>query len=280
MKIYAAVVLGSALSFGSLPAFAEEVVPEPTPEVEPTPEAYVPPAEASNGPGGWAVVDPNTGVVHGVTVCTIDVCGPNGAWGGRMPVEYQGCGTNCVLRFQSNAAPGGNVAGASQGVTWNGDSQRTFTFTNTDSNGAVHTRTLVPENTYRNTGSFEDGFTNIRSRATISDGNNQVDVDIKSQSYNQDRTISLLYTQNDQPVRLFEYLDLQSAANNFKNDMYAFADEQNPATVYTDEETEEVVVVPNEIAKAVKAFADTVVDFLRNVFGLEQQVSNEETVEG
>ena len=54
--------------FVSSPSFAEEVAPEtpaetsaPTP-VETTP-AYEPPAEAMNGVGGWAVVDPNTGIV-------------------------------------------------------------------------------------------------------------------------------------------------------------------------------------------------------------------------
>ena len=78
------------------PSFAEEV--------------YVPPAEASEGVGGWAVVDPVTNVVHGVIVCDIQNCGPGGTFDGVLPGEYMGC-TNCNLRFQTRATADGNVAG-------------------------------------------------------------------------------------------------------------------------------------------------------------------------
>ena len=105
-------ILVSLLLMIGTPAFAEEVMPAPV-------EAYVPPAEASEGVGGWAVVDPVTNQVHGVVVCDISVCGPDGSWGGVLQGEYMGC-TNCNLRFQTRATADGNVAGYSgPEVTWN-----------------------------------------------------------------------------------------------------------------------------------------------------------------
>ncbi len=69
---------------------------------------YSPPAEASQGVGGWAVVHPRTGVVHGVIVATIDTYMANN---GRMQIEYMGCPAGCLLRFQTRATSDGNVAG-------------------------------------------------------------------------------------------------------------------------------------------------------------------------
>ena len=83
-------------------AWANDATPEPTPEPTPSsslewdqspipgsenwgqPErtletvfnisggSYTPPPEASQGVGGWAIVHPGTGVVHGVIVATIE----------------------------------------------------------------------------------------------------------------------------------------------------------------------------------------------------------------
>ena len=131
LRAVSAVVLAFLLTLGSLtPVFAEEgstepvaeepapeaepapePAPEPTPEPEPEPEPeYVPPPEASEGVGGWAVVDPETGNVHGVIVGTIDTFRSTEARGG-MGTSYMGCHANCVLRFQTRATPDGNVAG-------------------------------------------------------------------------------------------------------------------------------------------------------------------------
>lgn len=109
-------------------SFAEEVVQEPVVTPEP---AYTPPPEAYEGTGGWAVVDPNTGTVHGVIVCTADVCGPQGSWGGKMPVDYMGCSSGCDLRFQTQPSEDGNVAGYhGDNVQYNQESQD-FSMTNT-----------------------------------------------------------------------------------------------------------------------------------------------------
>ena len=111
--------------FISSPSFAEEVPAETPAETsapapaETTP-AYEPPAEALNGVGGWAVVDPTTGNVHGVIVATIDTFRERN---GVIGHEYMGCASNCVLRFQTRATDDGNVAG------WHG------TQTNIDANG-------------------------------------------------------------------------------------------------------------------------------------------------
>jgi len=108
----------------------------------------VPPAEASKGAGGWAVVDPNTGVVHGVIVGTINTYNERK---GVIGHEYMGCSANCVLRYQTNATSDGNVAGWNgPNVKWN-EPAGTFTIsgssTDTAGNKTTTTQTLVPEKT-------------------------------------------------------------------------------------------------------------------------------------
>lgn len=124
--------------------FAEEssepVAEEPAAdESDSAPESqpeYEPPAEAYEGVGGWALVDPETGEVQGVHVCSHTVCGPNGSWGGKLP------GTNYVYRFQTRATPDGNVAGWGD-ATWDAPSG-TFRVDNGETSF-----TIVPEKTSR-----------------------------------------------------------------------------------------------------------------------------------
>ena len=74
---------------------------------------------------GWAVVD-SSGVVRGVIVCQVSVCGPNGDWRGRLPVEYMGCPVGCRLVLQAQQTRDGNVAGwHGSDVVYN-DSSNTF----------------------------------------------------------------------------------------------------------------------------------------------------------
>lgn len=112
-------------------SLAEEVVEEVAQEpVVASKPAYTPPPEAYEGTGGWAVVNPETGTVHGVIVCTTDVCGPDGSWGGKLPGEYMGC-TDCNLRFQTKPSEDGNVAGyGGDHVTYNEESDD-FSMTST-----------------------------------------------------------------------------------------------------------------------------------------------------
>jgi hypothetical protein len=74
---------------------------------------------------GWAVVD-SSGVVRGVIVCQVSVCGPDGDWRGRLPVEYMGCPAGCRLVLQAQQTRDGNVAGwHGSDVVFN-DSSNTF----------------------------------------------------------------------------------------------------------------------------------------------------------
>ena len=58
--------------------------------------------------GGYAVVNPETGTVHGVIVATSSDPFKNG---GTMPHEYMGCPAGCILVHQSTADKDGNVSG-------------------------------------------------------------------------------------------------------------------------------------------------------------------------
>ena len=82
--------------------------------------------ENSDAVGGYAVVDPKTGVVHGVIVASS--ADPFGN-GGVMPNEYLGCPAGCLIVQQSTADKNGNVAGI-QGpnVTYN-DNRNVFKVT-------------------------------------------------------------------------------------------------------------------------------------------------------
>lgn len=169
LDFFGATAIGICVALGfAQTAHAEEAPPAEPPAAEtPAPEApaaepeYVPPPEASEGVGGWAVVDPVTGNVHGVIVGTIDTFNSRG---GTIGHEYMGCHANCVLRFQTRATADGNVAGwhgtqthidangnATQSndgsVKWNAQT-KTFSIGG-QVPGGTRTQTLVPERTAR-----------------------------------------------------------------------------------------------------------------------------------
>lgn len=228
------------------PAFAEDVV---TPVVEPSVEAYVPPAEASNGVGGWAVVDPATNTVHGVIVCTIDVCGPNGSWNGVLPGEYMGC-TNCNLRFQTNHTSDGNVAGYSgAGVTWN-ESSRDFTIVNDNSvNGETNTtkRKLIPSKTASDGKGVETGIVDIETvyqSTKIID--NSVNIKVVQKDISSPSSITVYY-----PAWLtLKYNSVDSLKNNLETDVdNALVDE------------------PEALTKTIKTLTEKVKTFFGMIFG-------------
>lgn len=208
------------------PVFAEEVVSNPVVE---TP-AYEPPAEAYEGQGGWAVVDPNTGVVHGVIVCTTDVCGPSGSWAGVLPGEYQGC-TNCNLRFQTRASEDGNVVGYSGhsydsngGVSNDGSvkwdsSDNTFNITKETNGGDGTTKTkkkLIPSKTMSDGKRPDTGFVDIETdyqSNQINDTN--VKVEVRQPDIDSPSAIKVEY----QNWRVLEYESEQSLKTNLDNDI-------------------------------------------------------------
>jgi hypothetical protein len=79
--------------------------------------SYLPSQANAEGLGGYAVVDPSTGVVHGVIVANSSDPFGNG---GVMPHEYMGCPAGCIIVQQSTADQNGNVAGVhGPNVTYN-----------------------------------------------------------------------------------------------------------------------------------------------------------------
>jgi hypothetical protein len=284
-NVYLSLILGAAISLHSTAVFANT---EEEPQTETENSEYVPPAEASNGEGGWAVVDPNTGVVHGVTVCTIDVCGPNGSWGGKMPVEYQGCGNNCVLRFQSQSDGAGGVAGISAGTTWDGDTEKTFTTTSESHQGVTITKTLVPEKTYSRGNGFGDGYVDINTRAVVGEKEDNFVINFNDKefyNYEDDSETSLLYTRDGKTIKIFDYIGRQQAVNNFQNDVEFFIKEQYPQKneeLAENEGSETVINEPDPAIEIIRNLASSVMDFFKNVFGMAPmvEVPEEATNEG
>jgi hypothetical protein len=183
-RIAAATSLALLFSFGiAQPSFAEE---------------YVPPPEAFEGLGGWAVIDPTTGIVYGVIV---------GDWNAETWEEvkntrtvdgYMGCPAPCELRFQTRATADGNVAGW-HGTQTNVDADGNATQTNDGSvrfdeatgnfqinnqtGDSSSSQTLVPEKTARDANGegrsmdLGTGIVDIRTSKRIVSGSESASVD-------------------------------------------------------------------------------------------------------
>jgi hypothetical protein len=79
--------------------------------------------ETGEAVGGFAVVNPETGVVHGVIVGSVEYFGGNDR---TMKHEYMGCPVGCKIVQQSDAMPNGNVVGIhGPNVTYN-DNRNVF----------------------------------------------------------------------------------------------------------------------------------------------------------
>ena len=183
-RIAAATSLALLFSLGiAQPSFAEE---------------YVPPPEAFEGVGGWAVIDPTTGIVYGVIV---------GDWNAETWEEvkntrtvdgYMGCPAPCELRFQTRATADGNVAGwhgtqtnvdADGNATQSNDGsvrfdQSTGNFQiNNQTGDSSSSQTLVPEKTSRDANGegrsmdLGTGIVDIRTTKRIVSGSESAPVD-------------------------------------------------------------------------------------------------------
>ena len=282
--------------FVSSPSFAEEVAPETPAETsapapaETTP-AYEPPAEAMNGVGGWAVVDPVTGNVHGVIVATIDTFRERN---GVIGHEYMGCASNCVLRFQTRATDDGNVAGwhgtqtnidangnASQtndgSVKWN-DTTKNFTIKNssTDSTKAkvTRTQTLIPEKTASDGKNLHTGIVDINTeydsstiagqrvkgstkQQNLEDKNSTINVEFPNWAEGKNLTY-------ENPNLFVENID-SDVENELKKD--GLDTTTNPDTELV-EESEDVMFV-----KAIKALTENVKSFFSSLFGFRTEIA-------
>jgi hypothetical protein len=183
-RIAAATSLALLFSFGiAQPSFSEE---------------YVPPPEAFEGVGGWAVIDPTTGIVYGVIV---------GDWNAETWEEvkntrtvdgYMGCPAPCALRFQTRATADGNVAGwhgtqtnidADGNATQTNDGSVRFDQTtgnfqiNNQTGDSSTSQTLVPEKTSRDANGqgrsmdLGTGIVDIRTSKRIVSGSESATVD-------------------------------------------------------------------------------------------------------
>jgi len=282
--------------FVSSPSFAEEVAPETPAEtsapapVETTP-AYEPPSEAMNGVGGWAVVDPITGNVHGVIVATIDTFRERN---GVIGHEYMGCASNCVLRFQTRATDDGNVAGwhgtqtnidangnASQtndgSVKWN-DTTKNFTIKNssTDSTKAkvTRTQTLIPEKTASDGKNLHTGIVDVNTeydsstiagqrvkgstkQQNLEDKNSTINVEFPNWAEGKNLTY-------ENPNLFVENID-SDVENELKKD--GLDTTTNPDTELV-EESEDVIFV-----KAIKALTENVKSFFSSLFGFRTEIA-------
>ena len=263
-------------AFSATTSYAEEVVS--TPVETPAEESYVPPAEANEGVGGWAVVDPNTGAVHGVIVCTSDVCGPSGSWGGKLPGEYMGC-TNCNLRFQTRATADGNVAGwhgtqtnidangnATQtndgSVTWN-EKERNFTISNksTDAKGnSISSKsTLIPEKTALDGKNLQTGIINQVNQYTSNENSDSVTVTTLKENIDSTENVTVKYS-NWENDPLLKYESIQGFIENIDSDV-------ENALILQGENTEDP---ENEMVKTIKTLTTKVKDFVSNLFGFNR----------
>ena len=183
-RIASATSLALLFSFGiAQPSFAEE---------------YVPPPEAFEGLGGWAVIDPTTGIVYGVIV---------GDWNAETWEEvkntrtvdgFMGCPAPCALRFQTRATADGNVAGwhgtqtnidADGNATQTNDGSVRFDQTtgnfqiNNQTGDSSTSQTLVPEKTSRDANGegrsmdLGTGIVDIRTSKRITSGSESATVD-------------------------------------------------------------------------------------------------------
>ncbi len=183
-RIAAATSLALLFSLGiAQPSFAEE---------------YVPPPEAFEGVGGWAVIDPTTGIVYGVIVGDWNAEAWEEVKNTRTVDGYMGCPAPCELRFQTRATADGNVAGW-HGTQTNVDSDGNATQSNDGSvrfdqstgnfkinnqtGESSSSQTLVPEKTSRDANGegrsmdLGTGIVDIRTTKRIVSGSESATVD-------------------------------------------------------------------------------------------------------
>ncbi len=307
-KRWWALVAGASValaSIGATPAWAEDA-PSETPPSEPAAEAeYVPPAEAHEGVGGWAVVDPETGNVHGVIVGTIETFNSRG---GAIGHEYMGCHSNCVLRFQTRATADGNVAGwhgtqthvdaqgqATQSndgsVKWN-PSTRTFSL-NHQVVGGQSSMTLVPERTARDAAGMDlgTGIVDIQTNITREAQGQTARVRVfQSDLQDASSDVSLVFPLWSPEGKTFSYVLGQSWLGANQDSRAALdqitldVDGALAADGYTidesaldpdtgEEVTETVVDDNNAFVQAIRSVTQSVVEFLGTMFGLNREMA-------
>lgn len=283
-----------AASEAASDAASEAVVPveDDTHEAESAPQPDPDPAPAPDPDpvGGWAVIDPVTGDVKNVIVCTESVCGESGEWGGVLPGDTSCAG--CLLRKQTNGTADGNVAGwrSSDGmaVTYDGDDTGTFTIHHggpTGSGDAVEQRMVLdpartatdPDGMDLHTGIVERTTTGRfaedgqNARATVEERRPEDDDELRS-----DRVV----IEFDEWERDFSYGSAEEAAATLEADADAALREDLPDSEGAhaspdaevgpeDDGSEGTTADPQEnpVVRAIQTITRRIVTFLSSWFG-------------
>ena len=299
-KIAAATALSLLFSFGiTQPTFAEE---------------YVPPPEAFEGVGGWAVIDPTTGIVYGVIV---------GDWNAETWEEvkntrtvdgYMGCPAPCELRFQTRATADGNVAGW-HGTQTNVDADGNATQTNDGSvrfdestgnfqinnltGDSSSLQTLVPEKTSRDENGegrsmdLGTGIVDIRTSKKIVSGSESASVDTYRSDLSDTTVDAVIALPGLGSEGTLEYvfgsrentsLEPVSEIGQVRTDLISILMGMGfTKTVETiDEETGEVsstkvIDESNTFVSAILTVTQGIVDFLSSLLGFMNPVSPEQS---
>jgi len=299
-KIAAATALSLLFSFGvAQPSFAEE---------------YVPPPEAFEGPGGWAVIDPTTGIVYGVIV---------GDWNAETWEEvkntrtvdgFMGCPAPCELRFQTRATADGNVAGW-HGTQTNVDADGNATQTNDGSvrfdestgnfqinnqtGDSSSSQTLVPEKTSRDENGegrsmdLGTGIVDIRTSKKIVSGSESASVDTYRSDLSDTTVDAVIALPGLGSEGTLEYvfgsrentsLEPVSEIGQVRTDLISILMGMGfTTTVETvDEETgeessTEVLDESNTFVSAILTVTQGIVDFLSSLLGFMNPVSPEQS---
>lgn len=285
LKNFASATLAVVLALGmAQPSFAEE---------------YVPPPEAFQGVGGWAVVDGN-GNVYGVIVGDFNEQVWEEVKDTRTVDGYMGCPAPCGLRFQTRATADGNVAGwhgTQTNVDSDGNASQTndgsvrydapsgnFEITNDDGNGATTVQTLIPEKTSRNadgTGTsmnLSTGIVDIRTSKRITSGSESADVTIYRENL-ADSTADVeasLPSVSNTTLRYVFGGETGASTDEVEPDLISILVGMGLTTTVTsvDEETgeetsTEVLDESNPFVSAVLNVGRGIVEFLTSLFGIE-----------
>lgn len=178
---------------------------------------YTPPPEAFEGVGGWAVIDPRTGIVYGVIVADWDET----TWAqvkdssDILTSGYMGCPSPCEFRFQTRATADGNVAGwhgtqttiddQGNAIQTNDGSVRFdevsghFVIGNQSSDGIKTKQTLVPSKTSRDSDgngrsmNISSGIVDSQTSKEFSAGDQSATVEVNTSSVlNQRSKVTIL----------------------------------------------------------------------------------------
>jgi len=265
-------------------------------------QEYVPPPEAFQGVGGWAVVDGN-GNVYGVIVGDFNEQVWEEVKNTRTVDGYMGCPAPCGLRFQTRATADGNVAGwhgtqtnvdsdgnASQtndGSVRYDDSSGNFEIVTDDGNGVTTVQTLIPEKTSRNadgTGTSIDlstGIVNIKRSKVITSNPDLVSAQVDTYRENlvdptTDVEVYLSpFGKFDPPLRyVFDGND-EAFTSEIESSFISVLIGMGLSTTVTsvDEETgeetsTEVIDESNPIVQAVLDVGRGIVNFITSLFGI------------